>query len=170
LSKIKFKSEILVSEKVKNQYEDNFKWIKEAHSHNLVVGSKARILYSDREGRMLISLAMNKLVRDGVLKGPVVISRDHHDVSGTDSPFRETSNVYDGSAFTADMAVQNFAGDGFRGATWIALHNGGGVGWGEGEYLQSLLCIHDFVHIYLNFKICNYLSDKWRLWNGIGWI
>lgn len=122
---------LLVSEKVKHQYEDNLKWIREAFSYNLVVGSKARILYSDQKGRVSISLAINKLVRDKVLKGPVVISRDHHDVSGTDSPFRETSNIYDGSAFTADMAVQNFIGDGFRGATWVSLHNGGGVGWGE---------------------------------------
>lgn len=119
--------------KVRDQYEDNLKWIEEAQSYNLVVGSKARILYSDRDGRVLISLGINQMVRDGRLKGPVVISRDHHDVSGTDSPFRETSNVYDGSAFTADMAVQNFVGDGFRGATWISLHNGGGVGWGEGK-------------------------------------
>lgn len=116
---------------MRHNYEDNLKWISEAESYNLVVGSKARILYSDQVGRSSISLAINKLVRDGVLKGPVVISRDHHDVSGTDSPYRETSNVYDGSAFTADMAVQNFIGDGIRGATWVALHNGGGVGWGE---------------------------------------
>lgn len=117
--------------KVRHQYEDNLKWIKEAFSYNLVVGSKARILYSDQNGRAAISLAINKLVREKVLKAPVIISRDHHDVSGTDSPFRETSNVYDGSAFTADMAVQNCIGDGVRGATWVALHNGGGVGWGE---------------------------------------
>lgn len=115
-----------VIEKVKHQYEDNLKWIREAHSHKLVVGSKARILYSDRDGRVGISLEMNRLIRDGKLRGPVVLSRDHHDVSGTDSPFRETSNIYDGSAFTADMAVQNFVGDAIRGATWIALHNGGG--------------------------------------------
>ncbi len=110
-------------DKVRFQYEDNLKWIKGAFSYNLVVGSKARILYSDQNGRASITLAMNKLVRDKVIK-PVVISRDHHDVSGTDSPFRETSNVYDGSAFTADMAVQNCIGDGVRGATWVALHNG----------------------------------------------
>lgn len=96
----------------------------------MVVGSKSRILYSDQAGRVAISLAINQLVRNNKIKGPVVISRDHHDVSGTDSPFRETSNVYDGSAFTADMAVQNFIGDGIRGATWVALHNGGGVGFG----------------------------------------
>lgn len=92
--------------KVRHQYEDNLKWITEAFSYNLVVGSKARILYSDQNGRAAITLAMNKLVREKIIKGPVIISRDHHDVSGTDSPFRETSNVYDGSAFTADMAVQ----------------------------------------------------------------
>lgn len=120
-----------MNKKVRDQYEDNLKWIRGAESYNLVVGSRARILYSDQRGRVSISLGINKLVREGKIKGTVVISRDHHDVSGTDSPFRETSNVYDGSAFTADMAVQNFVGDGMRGATWIALHNGGGVGWGE---------------------------------------
>jgi urocanate hydratase len=118
---------------VRENYEDNLKWIKEAGSYRLVVGSKARILYSDQTGRTNIALKFNRMVRDRVLKGPIVISRDHHDVSGTDSPFRETSNIYDGSAFTADMAVQNVIGDAFRGATWVALHNGGGVGWGEGN-------------------------------------
>ena len=97
----------------------------------MVVGSQARILYSDQEGRAAIAQAFNEAVKDGILQAPVVISRDHHDVSGTDSPFRETSNINDGSAFTADMAVQNCIGDAFRGATWVALHNGGGVGWGE---------------------------------------
>lgn len=115
----------------KQQYIDNLRWIESAEEHQLVVGSKARILYSDQQGRVEIALAFNKAVRDGVLKAPVVISRDHHDVSGTDSPFRETSNITDGSAFTADMAVQNAIGDSFRGATWISLHNGGGVGWGD---------------------------------------
>merc|ERR1711862_693460 len=99
--------------------------------HEMVVGSQARILYSDQVGRVKIAKAFNEAVALGKLKAPVVISRDHHDVSGTDSPFRETSNIYDGSAFTADMAVQNCIGDSFRGATWVALHNGGGVGWGE---------------------------------------
>jgi urocanate hydratase len=113
-----------VPEKVVHQYEDNLKWIKEAESYNLVVGSKARILYCDQSGRVNISLALNKMIREKSINGTIVISRDHHDVSGTDSPFRETSNVYDGSAFTADMAVQNFIGDGIRGATWVALHNG----------------------------------------------
>jgi len=97
----------------------------------MVVGSQARILYSDQVGRARLALAFNKAVKDGKLKGPVVISRDHHDVSGTDSPFRETSNIKDGSAFTADMAIQNCIGDAFRGATWVAIHNGGGCGWGE---------------------------------------
>lgn len=96
-----------------------------------MVGSQARILYADAQGRVRIALALNRAVRSGALRGPVVLSRDHHDVSGTDSPYRETSSVYDGSMFTADMAVQNFVGDSFRGATWVALHNGGGVGWGE---------------------------------------
>jgi len=98
---------------------------------NLVVGSQARILYADSEARIRIAEAMNKAIAKGELSAPVVLGRDHHDVSGTDSPYRETSNIYDGSQFTADMAVQNFVGDAFRGATWISLHNGGGVGWGE---------------------------------------
>eukprot|EP00794_Sanderia_malayensis_P006362 gene6362-7090_t len=120
-----------VSEDAKAQYRDNLKWIKAAGNHGLVVGSQARILYSDERGRCEIALAFNKAIADGVVKGPVVLSRDHHDVSGTDSPFRETSNIYDGSSFCADMAVQNCIGDSFRGATWVALHNGGGCGWGE---------------------------------------
>jgi urocanate hydratase len=113
------------------QIQDNIRWILGAKDNKLVVGSQARILYADCEGRIKIAQAFNKAVREGKLTAPVVLGRDHHDVSGTDSPFRETSNIYDGSAFTADMAVQNFVGDGFRGATWISLHNGGGVGWGE---------------------------------------
>uniref|UniRef100_A0A669F3P5 Urocanate hydratase 1 n=1 Tax=Oreochromis niloticus TaxID=8128 RepID=A0A669F3P5_ORENI len=120
-----------VPERVKQQYNDNIRWIREAGKHKMVVGSQARILYSDQKGRVSIALAINQAVADGNVSAPVVISRDHHDVSGTDSPFRETSNVYDGSVFCADMAVQNFVGDAFRGATWVALHNGGGVGWGE---------------------------------------
>jgi urocanate hydratase len=118
-------------EEIKLQLSDNITWIKDAMKNNLVVGSQARILYADSEARIRISEAMNKAIRDGRVSAPVVLGRDHHDVSGTDSPYRETSNIYDGSAFTADMAVQNFVGDGFRGATWISLHNGGGVGWGE---------------------------------------
>lgn len=116
---------------ITTQMQDNIKWIKEAGKNKLVVGSKARILYANAEGRIKIAEAFNKAVHDGKLAGPVVLGRDHHDVSGTDSPFRETSNIYDGSQFTADMAVQNVIGDAFRGATWVSLHNGGGVGWGE---------------------------------------
>merc|ERR1711884_108671 len=116
---------------IQQQYEDNLRWLAEADKHEMVVGSQARILYSDQVGRVKIAKAFNEAVALGKLKAPVVISRDHHDVSGTDSPFRETSNIYDGSAFTADMAVQNCIGDSFRGASWVALHNGGGVGWGE---------------------------------------
>nr|XP_023403901.1 urocanate hydratase [Loxodonta africana] len=120
-----------VNSSVKLQYMDNIRWIQEAAKHQLVVGSQARILYSDQKGRVAIAVAINHAISQGKIKAPVVLSRDHHDVSGTDSPFRETSNIYDGSAFCADMAVQNFVGDAFRGATWVALHNGGGVGWGE---------------------------------------
>ncbi|XP_074200257.1 urocanate hydratase isoform X3 [Camelus bactrianus] len=113
---------------VKLQYMDNIRWVREAAKHRLVVGSQARILYSDQKGRVAIAVAFNQAIARGEIKAPVVLSRDHHDVSGTDSPFRETSNIHDGSAFCADMAVQNFVGDAFRGATWVALHNGGGVG------------------------------------------
>ncbi len=116
---------------IKQQLHDNLVWIQEAQQNNLVVGSQARILYADSEARIKIALAINKAIKDGKISAPVVLGRDHHDVSGTDSPYRETSNIYDGSKFTADMAVQNFVGDAFRGATWISLHNGGGVGWGE---------------------------------------
>ena len=118
-------------EEIKQQMADNIKWIEGAKENKLVVGSKARILYADSDGRVEIALAFNKAIREGLIKGPIVLGRDHHDVSGTDSPYRETSNIYDGSRFTADMAVQNFVGDAFRGATWVSLHNGGGVGWGE---------------------------------------
>jgi len=118
-------------EEISQQIADNLRWIRAAKSNNLVVGSKARILYADAEGRMEIAKAFNDAVGTGEISAPVILGRDHHDVSGTDSPYRETSNIYDGSRFTADMAVQNFVGDGFRGATWISLHNGGGVGWGE---------------------------------------
>lgn len=115
----------------RRQVLDNLKWIREAQRNQLVVGSQARILYADREGRRRIAAAFNQAIREGKVKGPVVLGRDHHDVAGTDSPWRETANIRDGSRFTADMAVQNFAGDAFRGATWVSLHNGGGVGWGE---------------------------------------
>lgn len=116
---------------IRNQLEDNIHWIREAGKNNLVVGSQARILYADCEGRTKIAGRFNEAIKTGKVKGPIVLGRDHHDVSGTDSPFRETSNIYDGSQFTADMAVHNVIGDAFRGATWVSLHNGGGVGWGE---------------------------------------
>lgn len=116
---------------IHGQLADNLHWIREAGKNHLVVGSQARILYADAEGRTKIALAFNKAIRDGRISRPVVLGRDHHDVSGTDSPFRETSNIYDGSQFCADMAVQNVIGDAFRGATWVSIHNGGGVGWGE---------------------------------------
>jgi urocanate hydratase len=118
-------------EQIKQQMADNIHWIKGAGKNRLVVGSQARILYADAEGRMAIAEAFNKAIAEGKISAPVVIGRDHHDVSGTDSPYRETSNIYDGSKFTADMAVQNVIGDSYRGATWVSLHNGGGVGWGE---------------------------------------
>ena len=116
---------------IQQQMQDNIHWIREAKTNKLVVGSQARILYADAEGRIKIAEAFNKAVADGTLSAPVVLGRDHHDVSGTDSPYRETSNIYDGSSFTADMAIQNVIGDSFRGATWVSIHNGGGVGWGE---------------------------------------
>ncbi len=117
-------------EEIQQQMADNIQWIKGAQENRLVVGSQARILYADAEGRMKIAAAFNEAISKGII-GPVVLGRDHHDVSGTDSPYRETSNIYDGSRFTADMAIQNVIGDSFRGATWVSIHNGGGVGWGE---------------------------------------
>ena len=116
---------------IQQQMEDNIRWIQQAGRNNLVVGSQARILYADCHGRIEIARAFNRAIGEGRISAPIVLGRDHHDVSGTDSPYRETSNIYDGSSFTADMAVQNFVGDSFRGATWVSLHNGGGVGWGE---------------------------------------
>ncbi|MCL4148885.1 UNVERIFIED_CONTAM: hypothetical protein GTU68_031982 [Idotea baltica] len=116
---------------IQQQMVDNIKWITDAKKNKLVVGSQARILYADAEGRSKIAQAFNDAIRSGELSGPVVLGRDHHDVSGTDSPYRETSNIYDGSRFTADMAIHNVIGDSFRGATWVSIHNGGGVGWGE---------------------------------------
>ena len=117
-------------EDTKQQMIDNIQWIKAAKENELVVGSKARILYADSNGRIEIAKAFNKAIKEGKI-GPIILGRDHHDVSGTDSPYRETSNIYDGSQFTADMAIQNVIGDSFRGATWVSIHNGGGVGWGE---------------------------------------
>ena len=116
---------------IRQQMMDNLRWIRQAEENKLVVGSQARILYADCEGRTKIAEAFNNAIKSGEVSAPVVLGRDHHDVSGTDSPFRETSNIYDGSQFTADMAIQNVIGDGFRGATWVSIHNGGGVGWGE---------------------------------------
>jgi len=117
-------------EEIQLQMQDNITWIKDAKKNKMVVGSQARILYADAEGRVKIAKAFNDTVEKGEI-GAVVLGRDHHDVSGTDSPYRETSNIYDGSQFTADMAIQNVIGDSFRGATWVSIHNGGGVGWGE---------------------------------------
>ena len=118
-------------EEIRQQLRDNITWIKAAESNKLVVGSQARILYADSDGRMRIAEAFNEAIHEGRISAPIVLGRDHHDVSGTDSPFRETANIYDGSSFTADMAIQNVIGDSFRGATWVSIHNGGGVGWGE---------------------------------------
>ena len=116
---------------IQGQLADNLHWIREAMENKLVVGSQARILYADSEGRTRIALAFNEAIKRGEISAPIVLGRDHHDVSGTDSPYRETSNIYDGSSFCADMAVHNVIGDSFRGATWVSIHNGGGVGWGE---------------------------------------
>ncbi len=118
-------------ERIKQQMQDNIRWIQEAKKNKLVVGSQARILYANAEGRIEIAAAFNKAIKEGKITAPIVLGRDHHDVSGTDSPYRETSNIYDGSSFTADMAIHNVIGDSFRGATWVSIHNGGGVGWGE---------------------------------------
>ncbi|XP_041281804.1 urocanate hydratase [Onychostruthus taczanowskii] len=159
-----------VSTSVKQQYHDNIRWIREAGRHSLVVGSQARILYSDQKGRVSIAVAINRAISEGKIKAPVVLSRDHHDVSGTDSPFRETSNIYDGSAFCADMAVQNFVGDSFRGATWVALHNGGGVGWGEvinggfGLVLDGSKEAEERAKMMLSWDVSNGVAR--RCWSG----
>ncbi|KAI5109487.1 urocanate hydratase [Silurus meridionalis] len=159
-----------VTEQVRQQYSDNIHWIREAGKHNMVVGSQARILYSDQRGRVSIALAINQAIAKGRVMAPVVISRDHHDVSGTDSPFRETSNIYDGSAFCADMAVQNVIGDAFRGATWVALHNGGGVGWGEvmnggfGLVLDGSEEAAKRARMMLNWDVSNGVAR--RCWSG----
>nr|XP_055069705.1 urocanate hydratase [Misgurnus anguillicaudatus] len=159
-----------VNERVRQQYTDNIRWIHEAGKHKMVVGSQARILYSDQRGRVSIALAINQAIAEGRVSAPVVISRDHHDVSGTDSPFRETSNVYDGSAFCADMAVQNCIGDAFRGATWVSLHNGGGVGWGEvinggfGLVLDGSEEAGQRARLMLNWDVSNGVAR--RCWSG----
>jgi urocanate hydratase len=116
---------------IQGQIRDNIQWIEEAERHDLVVGSQARILYADAIGRQSIAEGFNEAIANGKITAPIILGRDHHDVSGTDSPYRETADIRDGSMYTADMAVQNFVGDAFRGATWVSLHNGGGVGWGE---------------------------------------
>ncbi|MEP2669572.1 MAG: urocanate hydratase [Cyclobacteriaceae bacterium] len=150
---------------IQSQLADNINWIKAAKSNKLVVGSKARILYADAEGRMKIALAFNEAIRNGKI-GPVVLGRDHHDVSGTDSPFRETSNIYDGSQFTADMAIHNVIGDSFRGATWVSIHNGGGVGWGEvinggfGMLLDGSLEVDARVKSMLHFDVNNGIARR----------
>lgn len=159
-----------VPEITRQSYQDNITWIKGAGEHAMVVGSQARILYADQKGRVQIALAFNDAIASGKIKKPIVISRDHHDVSGTDSPFRETSNVYDGSAFCADMAVQNCIGDAARGATWVALHNGGGVGWGEvvnggfGLLLDGSNEAADRARTMLNWDVSNGVAR--RAWSG----
>jgi urocanate hydratase len=153
-------------DQIKQQMNDNIQWIKEAGKNGLVVGSQARILYADAEGRMGIASAFNNAVSKGVISAPVVIGRDHHDVSGTDSPFRETSDISDGSKFTADMAVQNVIGDSFRGATWVSLHNGGGVGWGEvinggfGMVLDGTPETEGKLRMMLHWDVCNGISRR----------
>ena len=153
-------------DQIKQQMTDNIRWIKEAGKNRLVVGSQARILYADAEGRIAIAEAFNKAIKEGKISAPVVIGRDHHDVSGTDSPFRETSNIYDGSKFTADMAVQNVIGDSFRGATWVSLHNGGGVGWGEvinggfGMVLDGTTDISKKLRIMLHWDVNNGIARR----------
>ena len=153
-------------EHIKMQMSDNIKWIREAGRNKLVVGSQARILYADAEGRIAIAEAFNKAIAKGIITAPVVIGRDHHDVSGTDSPYRETSDIYDGSKFTADMSVQNVIGDSFRGATWVSIHNGGGVGWGEvinggfGMVLDGRYDTSDKLRMMLHWDVNNGIARR----------
>jgi urocanate hydratase len=153
-------------DKIKMQMEDNIHWIREASKNKLVVGSQARILYADPEGRIAIAEAFNNAVAGGEISAPVVIGRDHHDVSGTDSPFRETSDIYDGSRFTSDMSVHNVIGDSFRGATWVSLHNGGGVGWGEvinggfGMVLDGSSDAGNKLRMMLHWDVCNGIARR----------
>ena len=163
-------------EDIRQQMKDNIQWIKSAEENELVVGSQARILYADAEGRMKIAEAFNKAIASGELSAPVVLGRDHHDVSGTDSPYRETSNIYDGSAFTADMAIHNVIGDGFRGATWISIHNGGGVGWGEvinggfGMLLDGTADADRRLKSMLHFDVNNGIARRsWARNSGAEW-
>jgi urocanate hydratase len=151
---------------IRVQMQDNIHWIEEAARNKLVVGSQARILYADCEGRMQIAAAFNDAIKSGTISAPVVLGRDHHDVSGTDSPYRETSNIYDGSKFTADMAIQNVIGDSFRGATWVSIHNGGGVGWGEvinggfGLVLDGTENAHRRLHSMLHWDVNNGIARR----------
>ena len=153
-------------DEITQQMKDNIRWISEAKENKLVVGSQARILYADCEGRTKIAAAFNKAIKDGKISAPVVLGRDHHDVSGTDSPFRETSNIYDGSSFTADMAIHNVIGDSFRGATWISIHNGGGVGWGEvinggfGMLIDGSEAADKRLHMMLHWDVNNGISRR----------
>ena len=153
-------------EEIRMQLNDNILWIKHAEENKLVVGSQARILYADAEGRIKIASAFNEAIREGRISAPVVLGRDHHDVSGTDSPFRETANIYDGSRFTADMAIQNVIGDAFRGATWVSIHNGGGVGWGEvinggfGMLLDGSEAAGRRLHMMLHWDVNNGIARR----------
>ena len=154
------------SDDVRLQYADNLRWIENAREHDLVVGSKARILYADESGRRAIASAFNQAVSTGQVASPVVIGRDHHDVGGTDSPYRETANIKDGSNFTADMSVHNFVGDAFRGATWVSLHNGGGVGWGEainggfGMVLDGTVGCEQAIHSMISWDVNNGIARR----------
>ena len=151
---------------ISTQYQDNIRWIEEAENHDLVVGSKARILYADEQGRLQIALAFNRAIKEGEISAPIVLGRDHHDVGGTDSPYRETANIRDGSMFTADMAIHNFVGDSFRGATWTSIHNGGGVGWGEvinggfGMYIDGSLESENSIHSMISWDVMNGLARR----------
>ncbi len=151
---------------ISTQYQDNIRWINEAENHDLVVGSKARILYADEQGRLQIALAFNRAIAEGKISAPIVLGRDHHDVGGTDSPYRETANIRDGSMFTADMAIHNFVGDSFRGATWTSIHNGGGVGWGEvinggfGMYIDGSLESDNNIHSMISWDVMNGLARR----------
>ena len=151
---------------ISTQYQDNIRWIEEAENHDLVVGSKARILYADEQGRLQIALAFNRAIKEDKISAPIVLGRDHHDVGGTDSPYRETANIRDGSMFTADMAIHNFVGDSFRGATWTSIHNGGGVGWGEvinggfGMYIDGSLESENSIHSMISWDVMNGLARR----------
>ncbi|MDO7698992.1 MAG: urocanate hydratase, partial [Schleiferiaceae bacterium] len=152
-------------EDIQQQMQDNIRWIEQAESNRMVVGSQARILYADAMGRMAIAKAFNDAIASGDI-GPVVLGRDHHDVSGTDSPYRETSNIYDGSKFTADMAIHNVIGDSFRGATWVSIHNGGGVGWGEvinggfGMFLDGSKAVESRIQNMLFYDVNNGIARR----------